>query len=44
MEAEMKQTKKTKLDELVEELSGAVEIAVPRDRNGSFEPRFVRKH
>lgn len=23
---------------------GAVEIEVPRDRNGSFEPRFVRKH
>jgi len=23
---------------------GSVEIAVPRDRNGSFEPKFVRKH
>ncbi len=23
---------------------GPVDIAVPRDRNGSFEPRFVRKH
>lgn len=23
---------------------GSVEIAVPRDRTGSFEPRFVRKH
>lgn len=23
---------------------GSVEIAVPRDRNGSFEPKFIRKH